>query len=74
MDAKELELLEKYIGQDEELKRLWEEHQLFEKQLEKLESKPFRTPAEEQHKRELKKQKLDGKTRLVALLNEYKKL
>lgn len=73
MDVKELQLLEKYAAQDEELKRLWEEHQLFEKQLEKLESKSFLTPVEEQHKRELKKQKLGGKTRLVALLAKYKK-
>jgi uncharacterized protein YdcH (DUF465 family) len=74
MDAKELQLLEKYIAKDEELKRLWEEHQLFEKQLEKLEGKSFLTPAEEQHKRELKKQKLGGKTKLVTLLDKYKKM
>ena len=74
MDEKEMQLLEKYINQDEEIKRLWEEHQLFEKQLEKLESKSFLTPAEEQHKREIKKQKLGGKTKLVNLLNQYKEL
>ena len=73
MDALEIQLLEKYAAQDDELKNLWDEHQLFEKQLEKLESKSYRTPAEEQQMKELKKQKLDGKTKLVALLDRYKK-
>lgn len=73
MDAQELELINEYAGQDEELKSLWNEHQLYEKQLEKLESKSYRTPAEETQMKELKKQKLDGKTRLVAKLDKYKK-
>lgn len=73
MDAQELELINKYAGQDDELKSLWNEHQLYEKQLEKLESKSYRTPAEETQMKELKKQKLDGKTRLVAKLDKYKK-
>lgn len=74
MDAQELELLNKYSGQDEELKSLWNDHQLYEKQLEKLESKSFLTPAEETQMKELKKQKLDGKTQLVSMLDRYKKL
>ncbi|MCL1888909.1 MAG: DUF465 domain-containing protein [Desulfovibrionaceae bacterium] len=73
MDAPEMRLLEKYAPGDEELRSLWEEHKLFEKQLEKLENKNFRTPAEEQQARELKKQKLEGKTKLVAILDRYKK-
>ncbi|MDR2893240.1 MAG: YdcH family protein [Deltaproteobacteria bacterium] len=73
MDNKEFDILEKYAPQDPELKRLWEEHQLFEKQLEKLEKKSYLTPSEEQQVRELKKQKLDGKTQLVALIERYSK-
>jgi uncharacterized protein (TIGR00251 family) len=74
MDAHELAIIDKYAGRDEELKTLWHEHQLYEKQLEKLEGKSFRTPAEEKQMRELKKQKLDGKTKLVSILDRYKKL
>lgn len=74
MDAHELELINKYAASDEELKSLWNEHQLYEKQLEKLEGKGYRTPAEDLQVKELKKQKLDGKTKLVALLDRYKKL
>ncbi|MDR1242276.1 MAG: DUF465 domain-containing protein [Deltaproteobacteria bacterium] len=72
MDKQEMQLVEKYSPQDPELKRLWEEHQLYEKQLEKLEKKSFLTPAEENQVRNLKKQKLDGKTQLVEHLQRYK--
>lgn len=72
MDQNELQLIEKFAPQDEELRRLWEDHQLFEKQLEKLEKKSYLTPAEEQQVRELKKQKLEGKTKLVAKLDKYR--
>lgn len=73
MDAHELELINKHAVNDEDLRSLWNEHQLFEKQLEKLEGKSYRTPAEETQVKELKKQKLDGKTKLVAMLDRYKR-
>lgn len=73
MDQHELDLLEKYAPEDPELKSLWDDHLLFEKQLEKLESKSFLTPAEQQTLKQLKKQKLDGKTRMMHLLDELKK-
>lgn len=71
MEKKELELLEKLAPTHPDLKSLWDDHILYEKQLEKLESKKFLTPTEEQQVRQIKKQKLDGKTRMVALLREY---
>lgn len=71
MEKREYELLEKLAPTHPDLKTLWDDHILYEKKLEKLESKNFLTPAEEQQMRQIKKQKLDGKTRLVALLNEY---
>jgi uncharacterized protein YdcH (DUF465 family) len=73
MDQRERDLLEKYAARDEELKTLRDEHALYEKQLEKLESKPYKTPAEEQQIKQLKKQKLDGKTKMVAMLDRYAK-
>lgn len=71
MEKRELELLEKLAPAHPELKSLWDDHILFEKQLDKLEGKKFLTPVEEQQKVQLKKQKLDGKTKLVALLKQY---
>ena len=71
MEKRELEMLEKLAASHPDLKTLWDEHILYEKQLEKLEGKSFLTPVEEQQVRQLKKQKLAGKTRLVTLVNEY---
>ena len=72
MPEKNIELLvEKYSDQDPELKVLWDEHVLFKKQILKLEGKPYRTPVEEQELRVLKKQKLEGKTRLYEKLDKF---
>lgn len=71
MDQRERDLLEKYAAKDEELRALQGEHALYEKQLEKLESKPYRTPAEDMQVKQLKKQKLEGKTKMVAILEKY---
>ena len=72
MEAHEVELLEEYAKNDPELKALWDDHLLYEKQIDKLESKPFRTPAEAQTLKQLKKQKLDGKTRFMDILDKYR--
>ena len=45
----------------------------YEKQVEKLDGKAFRTPTEEQTLKQLKKQKLEGKTQLMAVLDRLKK-
>ncbi len=65
MDQQDRDFIQENAEKDPELKSLWEEHVLFSKQVEKLESKPFRNPAEEQSLKQLKKQKLDAKTRLA---------
>ncbi|MDR3176247.1 MAG: DUF465 domain-containing protein [Desulfovibrio sp.] len=71
MEAKEYALLEKLAPTHPELKSLWDDHILYEKQLEKLEGKSFLTPSEKQEVSRIKKQKLEGKTKLVALLQSY---
>lgn len=72
MDQHELELLEKYAPQDPELKSLWDDHLIYEKQVEKLESKHFLTPTEQQTLKQLKKQKLEGKTKMMHILDNLK--
>ena len=67
MEQRELLLLEKYAAVNPELKELWEDHILYEQ----LEAKAYRTPTEEQTLKQLKKQKLEGKTRLHAILDGY---
>ena len=46
---------------------------LYEKQVGKLEGKAFRTPTEEQTLKQLKKQKLEGKTKMMDILDRLKK-
>jgi uncharacterized protein YdcH (DUF465 family) len=69
MDQHELDLLEKFASTDPEVKSLWEDHILYSKQVDKLENKLFRTPLEEQTLKQLKKQKLEGKTQLITMLD-----
>lgn len=73
MDQQEKELLEKYAASDPELKSLWDDHLLYEKQIEKLEGRNYLTPMEQQTLRQLKKQKLDGKTRMADIIDKLKK-
>lgn len=73
MDQHELDLLEKYAAKDPDLKSLWDDHVLYEKQVEKLESKSYRTPTEQQTLKQLKKQKLENKTQLMDMLDRLKK-
>ncbi len=65
MDQHDHDFIQENLDKDPELKSLWEDHVLLSKQVDKLESKPFRNPAEEQSLKQLKKQKLDAKTRLA---------
>lgn len=73
MDQHELELLEKYAPKDSELKSLWDDHVLYEKQVEKLEGKGFLTPTEQQTLKQIKKQKLENKTQLMDRLDQLRK-
>lgn len=73
MEGNERELIEQLSTSHPDVKVLWDEHVIFEKQLHKLEKKSFLTPDEEVQVKQLKKQKLDGKTKLIELLNQYGK-
>ena len=72
MEAKDLELIEKYGADDAQIKALWEQHATYGKMLDKLESKSYLSPTETQEMKELKKKKLAGKTKLHGLLDKYR--
>ena len=74
MEKRDLDLLEKYCEKDVELKALWEEHLLYERQLEKLEKKPYLSPNETKVVKEIKKKKLGGKTKIQAILDRYRNM
>lgn len=73
MEEHDLKRLEKYAPTDPELKALWEEHMLYEKQIEKLESAVSYSCGRSGTGNALKKQKLTGKTRLHVMLDRYEK-
>ncbi|WP_243366340.1 DUF465 domain-containing protein [Fundidesulfovibrio soli] len=73
MDSHDLELIAKHSESDAELRALYADHVAFEKMIEKLESKSYLNPAEEQEIKELKKKKLAGRTRLETMLISYRK-
>ena len=72
MEKYEQELISQLIEKDPELKRHVDEHQTFEKQLERFEKKPFLTTEEETEVKRIKKLKLRGKDRIEAILARYR--
>ena len=72
MEATDLELIKQHEAEDTQLKALWDQHVVYGKMLDKLESKSYLSPTEIQEVKELKKKKLAGKTQLMGLLDKYK--
>jgi len=73
MEQKEIELINKLINKDQELKKLWEEHLELEEKIEEYNKRVYLTPEEELEKNRLKKIKLAGKDKILAILKKYKK-
>ena len=74
MEQRDLELIARHSEQDAEVRALWEEHILYEKQLEKLKKKSYLTPSEDKTVKDIKKKKLAGKTKLMGVLEKYKSM
>ncbi len=70
MDEQELKVLESLAPNHPELQELWDKHTLLKKQIDKMESKKFYTPQEEQEMKTLKKEKLEIKTNLHDRIEE----
>jgi len=71
MDTKDQELITRLLGQDEEFKKLYHEHQELEERIEVLLKRP---PSTEIHFEieNLKKQKLIGKDKMELILTKYR--
>jgi uncharacterized protein YdcH (DUF465 family) len=72
MDAREIELIEKYTPQDPLLQDLYQKHKELDRRLQKFGKKPFLTAAEERKEQELKKLKLAQKDRMMKILKKYR--
>ena len=69
----EQELKERMLKENKEFRRLFEEHQSFDKKLERLKSKSILTEEEKLEEKELKKRKLALKDRMYWMMAEFRK-
>jgi len=72
MDKAEILLIEKYIHQDEELKRHVHEHRKLEEVLEEFNRRRYLTPEEQAERKNLQKRKLREKEKIIGILDKYR--
>ena len=73
MEQRDEELIASLIGQNEELRELVEAHEKYERSLDEFNKRPYLTAEETLERKRLQKEKLIGKDRIVAILNEHRK-
>lgn len=72
MEKQDRDLLERLIPIEPELQVLWNQHQKYEKQLEKLERKNFLNIKEQAEKKKIQVAKLAGKTKIEQILMKHR--
>jgi len=72
MEKKDLDLIEKLIDSDDELRKHVEEHKRFEKILEDFGQRIYLTPEEDLEQKRIKKLKLKGRDRIERILAKYR--
>ncbi len=70
---KESEIKELLIDNDAEFKRIYEEHQNYEKELERFKEKHYLTSDEQILIKEIKKKKLRLKDKMQSMIENYEK-
>jgi uncharacterized protein YdcH (DUF465 family) len=73
VELREEEIVELLKKENEDFRKLTEEHRDLEELLEKIDSKRYLTPEEEVERKKIQKQKLLKKDKMAALVREYKK-
>jgi len=64
-------LLEKVQGENEEFKKLYQEHLDLKNRVEELNKMNFLSPKQELEKKTVQKQKLKGKDRMSQIIEQY---
>jgi len=72
MEPRDVALIERLLPQSAELRRLWEDHQRLDRELDALLKQRFLTPEEEARSQEIRKIKLAGRDRIEAILREHR--
>lgn len=69
----EKELKELMLEKSDEFRKVFKQHQKYEKELEKFKEKSFLTEEEKLKEKELKKKKLASKDRMYFMMIEFRK-
>ena len=72
MEREDLELIEQLTARDPELKKFWDEHHEFERQLDEFNKRPYLTAAETIERKRLQKLKLAGRDRMEQILAKHR--
>jgi hypothetical protein len=72
MEKHEEDLIRSLLDRDAELRRHYEEHLEYERQLEQMRRKHHLTPDEEVEQKRIQKMKLAGKDRLMEIVRRYR--
>ena len=72
MEREDLELIEQLTDRDPELKKFWDDHLEYERQLEGFNRRPYLTAAETLERKRLQKLKLAGRDRMEQILAKYR--
>jgi uncharacterized protein YdcH (DUF465 family) len=72
MEKRDVELVQKHIASDPELKRHMDEHDEFERRLAELSRYLYLTTEEEMERKKIQKLKLAGRDRIEAILAKYR--
>jgi uncharacterized protein YdcH (DUF465 family) len=70
---KEAEIISILRVENEEFRKIEEEHRKLDKDLDEMSKKKYLTPDEEVEKKRMQKQKLQYKDRMAELIREYSK-
>lgn len=72
MEAKEEELIHSLVDTDLELRQCYEEHRELKQRLEQLRQQSHLTEEEELEEKQIQKQKLAGKDRMMQILARHR--
>jgi uncharacterized protein YdcH (DUF465 family) len=72
MEKQDLELIDRLMDRDPELKKYVEEHRDYEKQLDEFNRRPYLTTAETIERKRLQKLKLAGRDRIERILAQHR--
>jgi hypothetical protein len=73
MEKHDLDLINRYLEVDQELKRYVDEHLEFERLLEEYNRRPYLTAEESLERKRLQKLKLAGRDKIEQILARYRK-